>query len=160
MNTEDSLNENQNSAIQISEVENGDIQSSASLKNELSGKVKDLYFPSESDHPIEAVSYPSSGDPLKTIAEADSSKPAVPVQQGMKFADFYEKYAVAKDWQSAGSKEFAAKFGAALDVMKEHLDDLQIFRQGEVEVDLFILGRDKESNWTGLKTTVVETGEE
>ena len=51
----------------------------------------------------------------------------------------------------------AARFGALQRLFYEQLSDLTVYRVGEVEVQVFTVGRDADGRYVGLRTTVIET---
>lgn len=128
------------------------------LKNALADKVQDLLFPSESDRPIEAVSSVDAADAVGSSPETGAVADDNSISE-VDFEDFYQKYGVAKDWQNDAQKDFAAKFGAALEMLRENTTNVKVVRRGQVEVAISIFGQTAGGEWIGLKTTAVETGE-
>ena len=54
--------------------------------------------------------------------------------------------------------EDKARFDKLAKVLKEQLADVKGYKVGdEAEKELYIVGKAKEGDWAGLKTTVVET---
>lgn len=126
------------------------------LKKSLAEKVQGLLFPSESDRPIEVVADPpesASADPEQNSAQNNSAGSEI------SFEDFYQKYGVEKDWQNSAQKEFAAKFGAALALLRDHTSNIRVVRRGQVEVTITIIGQTQNGARVGLQTVSVETGE-
>ena len=42
-------------------------------------------------------------------------------------------------------------------VIEENLSDVRVFKVGEVNIDVYIVGRTKQGDWVGLHTKAVET---
>lgn len=53
--------------------------------------------------------------------------------------------------------EDKAKFDRLAGVLKRHLSDLCVYKVGEVEKDVYLVGKTTDGRWAGLRTTVVET---
>jgi nuclease A inhibitor-like protein len=51
----------------------------------------------------------------------------------------------------------AAKFRKLISVLNETLADIRVYRIGEIEKDVIIVGKTKAGSWAGLKSKVVET---
>lgn len=133
--------------------ENHSAGSEAELQSQLSQKVSGLLFPSESESPIQTVVFEKN--PLDALKEQYPAKADQIVSAD--FAEFYDKYAVKKDYQSEARKQFADHLAQALDLMKHNLKNIEVYRIGDVNIDIFILGQDSAGKWTGLQTSVVET---
>lgn len=131
----------------------------AELKNLLSEKTQNLFFPSESDRPIEVVSFGEASGVSDLIASQSTTPDQAVASDSVNFEDFYAKYGVEKEWQNAMQKEFAARFGSALELMRDNLKNVQVIRTGQVEVTISVGGQAKDGEWIGLKTVSVETGE-
>lgn len=131
----------------------------AELKNLLSEKTQNLFFPSESDRPIEVVSLGKASDVSDLLTVQGAASDQAMASGSVSFEDFYAKYGVEKEWQNSVQKEFATEFGSALKLMRDNLNDVQIIRAGQVEVTILIAGQTQNGEWIGLKTVSVETGE-
>ena len=57
----------------------------------------------------------------------------------------------------AVSKEDKAKFDALTKVLKEQLSGIKVYKLGETNLKVFIVGKTKEGLWAGVQTEVVET---
>lgn len=51
----------------------------------------------------------------------------------------------------------AQKFSSLAAVLKQELTDLTVYRVGEVQVDVFIIGLSTEGNIAGMSTKLIET---
>ena len=81
--------------------------------------------------------------------------PAVSVEERPE-ADFWQPVTVNEDWYGDDEKARTAKF-EQLQKAVEPLTDRQLFRVGQTEIDLYLLGRVPDGSRAGLKTKVVET---
>lgn len=117
-----------------------------------------LLYPSESDEPVEWIKCP-----LKTVEPLTVSQlkewlmlpPSVYVEIRSD-ADFWQPITADEDWYGNEEKARTDAFKQLQTVMKT-LPERQLFRVGETEIDLYLLGRMPDGTWAGLKTKVVET---
>jgi hypothetical protein len=131
------------------------IENTDSLKDILAEKVEGLFFPSETDAPIEVVSFEADSDVADTLRQRHPDKSAQVVET--QWEDFYNMYGLQKDWQNDSQKQFAARFGEALDLLKENLKNVKIYRLGGVRIEIYIIGKLNDDTFVGLKTSAVET---
>jgi hypothetical protein len=116
-----------------------------------------LVFPSESEYPFEVFLWNSEGKDL------DESKLLEKVGQSggpVKVVDvdtFFKNVVEEKDWQDVEEKRDVKKFQELVQTLKGNLAHLKVFRLGQTEIDVYIVGKTEDGAWAGLKTTVVET---
>jgi histidine triad (HIT) family protein len=116
-----------------------------------------LYFVTEADAPLEAVSYPAPSDALpnpellRTLGEPVDA----PVQVGT-LAEFLRHHT-----DPAGvldSPELAARYQALQAFMQEHLVPVQVYRiGGEPRLHAYALGRLPDGQLAGFKTVLTQT---
>jgi hypothetical protein len=82
--------------------------------------------------------------------------PSVFVEESTEEA-FWKPVLTEQDWYGDEEKARTAKFQQLKQVLDANLTEQQVFRAGESEVDLFLLGRLPSGERMGLKTMVVET---
>ena len=70
---------------------------------------------------------------------------------------FWLRVTVDEDWMDETEKHRNASFRALRQWIGQTLSNRCLFRVGQVEVDIYLLGRLPNLNWAGLKTKVVET---
>lgn len=125
----------------------------------LSDFLKDLYYPSESDEPIDYVEYSIDFEPPLTVGHVKDLlliTPEIYVEE-IPETDFWEPLLTDEDWYEAEEKNRTIRFIDLQNRMEHLISDRQVFRIGETEVDLYLLGRKADGCWAGLKTLVVET---
>jgi hypothetical protein len=118
------------------------------ILKELKAAAKGLLFPSETDAPIEAFAWPGGDAPpdeaaVRTNAKVPADKP---VEQ-MTLADL----ANAIPEESRG--DFLPLFG----LLGHHLSGTTVFRVGEINIDVYVVGRTTDGQYAGVKTKMVET---
>jgi Nuclease A inhibitor-like protein len=131
------------------------IVTTAEVIDRLTEATVDLLWSSESDYPFELVSWVSgtelSADGLfKDLDDAD-------LVESMTLTDLFEPVLVVEDWYEAAELAQVDRYKDLLRAIEASLADVQVFRVGEVEIGVYIVGRTAAGDLVGLKTYVVET---
>jgi hypothetical protein len=116
-----------------------------------------LLVPSENDYPLEPFAWPGPG-PITPAALLDhlGLPPDTPVEtRGIE--RFLGRLALERDWMDAAARARAARFGALKRLFLKRLSDVTVYRVGEIEVQVFTVGRDADGRYVGLRTTQIET---
>ena len=114
---------------------------------ELQAAAKDLLFPSESDAPIEAFAWPGgAGAPDEAALRANAG-----IEEGAPV----ERITLAQLAKTI-PKESRAEFKPLLDALGK-LKGTTVFKVGEVNVAVYVVGRTADGQFVGIKTEVVET---
>jgi hypothetical protein len=119
----------------------------------------DLLYPSESDEPIEVVTcYLKQADPLTVsqIKDWQMLPPSIYVEE-IPEADFWKPVLTEQDWYNEEEKARTAAFQKLNELITSTLTVRQVFRVGESEMEVFLLGRQAEGDRTGIKTKIVQT---
>ena len=124
---------------------------SAALKKATRG----LLYPSESDAPFQTIQWKGSEGPLtkQTVLKLGKHPASARVEQ-VSLDDFFEEL-TGED--SGADPEDAAKFQALRQVIEGQLSGVKVFRVGETKVTIYIVGKTRDGDLAGLKTTSVET---
>ena len=115
---------------------------------ELKAAAKGLLFPSESDAPMEAFAWPGGDGPpdeaaVRANAKADKDAPV-------------EQLTVPELTRTIPS-ESRGDFLHLFATLAHHLSGVTVFKVGEVNMDVYIVGRTTDGQYAGVKTQVVET---
>jgi hypothetical protein len=70
---------------------------------------------------------------------------------------FFSRVTMIEDWFGDEEKETAQKFSELQKLLEDNLKEIKVFRVGEVEIDVYVVGVDADGNLAGVKTMVVET---
>jgi hypothetical protein len=73
------------------------------------------------------------------------------------FEAFFERLTAKKDWHGPREDRRTKKFAALRDVLRKHLDDLQVIRAGRIRIDIYIAGIDATGRLIGVRTKALET---
>lgn len=119
---------------------------------------KGLLYTSETDAPFEIVHWPAEGDSLdaKKVLQLSGHQPNAPVET-MSVDEFFKDLTKNQSWFGAEEKAAAKKYQKLQAVIQQQLTDPQVYRVGEIQIDIFIVGRSAQGDWAGVKTKAVET---
>ncbi len=124
------------------------------ITDRLSILSKDLLFPSESDFPLEPFTWESATLTPETILTR-SQKPADTAIESTTLEDFFAQVTADQDWYDDEDRAIAQRF-RDLKTAIATLENVQVFKVGTIEIDVYIVGAIG-SDLVGLKTTIIET---
>jgi len=120
----------------------------------------DLWWSSESDCPVEAVWQPENASIENAstenaliatlLAEASALTP-------LTLIDIFAQQVAPQSWDTAEDKAQKARLFQLQELLENNLTHPQVYRYGEVEVTVCILGRTAEGTLAGVRTVSVET---
>ncbi len=73
------------------------------------------------------------------------------------FMEFFSRLTEIQDWFGDEEKTAAQKFTDLKDLLEKNLKDLKVFKVGKIQLDVYAVGLDAESNVIGIQTKAVET---
>jgi hypothetical protein len=120
--------------------------------------VSGLLYMSESDEPFELVHGTPGSATLerREVLDLLGRPPGTPVHE-VPLGSFFKDLTEEKSWHGEAEKADVRRYRKLLEVLNQHLSDVKVFRAGEIQVDILIVGRTREGEWTGAKTKAVET---
>ncbi len=122
---------------------------------QLSQAVEGLLWLSESDYPWETV-YIENVDHLETkLLELTHNNSATKIEI-KELNSFFNRVTQVKDGDEEELQE-SRRYQALVDLLKTHLRDIKVYRVGECEIKVYILGKTELGKVAGLSTMVVET---
>jgi len=134
------------------------MRSDDQILSELARAASGLWYMSESDYPLEPVRLEVADDPaaerLREMAGMDAT---ARVETGNLEEFFRDSAAVQMPREGTGEPPRAANFGHVVRTLQENLTDIRVYRIGERNMRVYILGRSGSGNWLGLSTRIVET---
>jgi len=119
---------------------------------------KGLLYQSETDAPFEVFTWRGGKNGLskKKVLELGKHDAGAPVEEES-LDDFFGELTKEEDWHGPEEKADAKKYQSLLKAVKEHLSGAKVFKVGEREKAVYIVGKTPEGDWAGLKTKAVET---
>ena len=115
------------------------------LRQSLVNATKDLTYTTESDARLDVIWWPP----------APSARAAVETNGGHEGP--IEERSAAEFFDGLASVEGMEGFAALRKLMESSLKDLTVIRQGEIEIEVYVLGRASTGEWAGFHTHAVET---
>jgi hypothetical protein len=117
----------------------------------------DLLYMSESDYPIEVVrlggSEQLSPEYLRKVAGVDSSVGVVETT----VEEFFRVPAGEQEWKGEAQLLEARRYQRLRKLLEETLTGIKVYRVGEINIGVYVVGRSCEGSWLGVSTRVVET---
>lgn len=116
-----------------------------------------LLFMSESDYPFEVIRWDGSEqlspEYLRRKAGANSS---AKVEEST-LEEFFRVPAGEQEWKNDAQLAEARKYQRLRHLLEESLNDIKVYRVGEINIQVFVVGKSDEGNWLGVSTRAVET---
>jgi hypothetical protein len=118
-----------------------------------------LLFMSESEYPFEVFLWESENQQdinPEFILRKSGHSLDTPIEF-VNFESFFEVATTEQDWYGVEEKETLRKFQFLVKTLKDNLTDLKVARVGNIEIDIYIIGKTPDNNFAGLVTKVIET---
>jgi Nuclease A inhibitor-like protein len=132
--------------------------SSADAIAALTTASRGLLYPSESDEPFTTFTWKEAeGELTKEKLLKRAHKPVSSRVQEVPLQDFFRDLTTAQDWHGEAEKATVEKYRNLLEVIRQNLSGVKVFKVGATKVEVFIVGKTDEAGWAGLTTTAVET---
>lgn len=116
-----------------------------------------LLFISESDFPFEVVEINGSKTSLENNLKTLSGKEENTLITNQALDDFFRSSTTFYSTDTEVQKQNVQRFLHLKNVLNETLAQVQVFRLGSVQIDVFIIGELKDGTLAGLKTKLIET---
>ena len=132
-----------------------------SMLSELQFASTGLLYPSEQDHPITAFVWPrvglGAGGVDAATVKNQAELPSDAKMETQSVEAFFEPIATPQDWHSAEEKKSVQQGQQLAEVVTRILTDVKVFRVGDTDKQVFLVGKMPDGDLAGLKTLVVET---
>ncbi|MBV9865639.1 MAG: nuclease A inhibitor family protein [Abitibacteriaceae bacterium] len=128
------------------------------LLTQLQQATQGLSFQSESDAPIEPFTVSESEATVspETVLKA-GHYPAGTKVKSTSLQTFFKNAMQMQDWFNDEEKQAAQRFQNLVQLLKDNLKGVKVFKVGETEQDVYVLGTTQDGSVAGVKTKVVET---
>jgi hypothetical protein len=135
------------------------MNSNSELLDQLKKASSGLQFMSESDYPFEVFLWDLPDNaaitPEKILEQ--TGHPSDTVVEIVDLDSFLAGATTEQDWYEQEERETVKRFQNLVEMLKNSLTDIQVYRLGTTEIDVYIVGKTQEGNFAGLSTKVVET---
>ena len=140
----------------ISKSDRAALVTTAEIIDRLKQATTDLLWSSESDYPFEVVTWEpgielTPSDLFSNIYDTDL------MIESITLTDLFEPVLTIEDWYEQTELDLVDRYTNLLDSINNNLSEVQVFRVGEVEIDIYIIGKTPTGDIVGLKTRSVET---
>jgi hypothetical protein len=136
---------------------NSETDNDEHLLAQLEQAIAGLLFMSEDDQPFEIVLWKNLPEVtpqfLRRITN-HSEDARVETETLERFMNFP---ATEQEWHTPTDRATAQKYQKLLKLLKENLDELKVYRIGERNIAVYVIGRSRAGNLIGLSTHVLET---
>lgn len=119
--------------------------------------VRGLYYISETDAEIEFFEGGRAESVSKEILLKQIGKRENETVEERNFHEFFDQLTAIENWFGDEERETARKFSVLKNLLEKNLRDLRVFKVGEIELEIYIIGADEEGRLAGVKTEAVET---
>jgi hypothetical protein len=122
---------------------------------EIAQAVDGLWYMSESDYPLGPVRLDGIAEPSPEVLRHLGGADANAVVETRELEGFFRDGAAVRMTQQGVGEP--ASFRKVVRVLTENLEDIRVYRIGETNIPVYVLGRSGSGNWLGVSTRVVET---
>jgi hypothetical protein len=128
------------------------------LINTLEAAIAGLQWMSESDYPFTVVYWQDELPSLtpERLLQLTNHPPDTLVETEAVDA-FFAIATQAQDWHDAEATAIVKRYQTLVETLKQSLDALTVYRLGQVNLDLYIIGKTATGAVAGLATQAVET---
>jgi hypothetical protein len=128
-----------------------------SIATQLQQASTGLIFGSETDAPFEVIHWPTQEEltPAKLL-QLTNHPPDAPVEI-VSADEFFDAANAEENWHDEEERETVQRFQNLVNILKQNLSQLQVYRVGSIEIDAYIVGATPSGDWMGLSTKLVET---
>lgn len=127
-----------------------------SLSEQLAVAVVDLVWLSEADYAFEVIDWQiESINPVILLKQIDRSENTL--VEVVELEVFFATATQERDWYDESELETVKRYRYLVEILKANLQEVAVYRVGEIEIEVYILGKTSNGAIAGLKTKVVET---
>lgn len=127
------------------------------ILEELKSAAAGLIYISETDAPFEVSSLgPLSSITARDVAQSfqlDGSAPSTETT----LETFFQRLTTDQDWHNEEQKQRVKKFRVFREKVEKLLSNPKVFRIGEIQINIFIVGESSEGDCIVIQTRAVET---
>lgn len=123
----------------------------------LRAAVEDLWWMSETDAPFEVWVW-DGVQPFEaqSLRQQMGYAPMTPMQV-ISLADFFAPVLVPKPWHRQAEGQVLQRYEQLYKLLLQVLDSVKVYRIGDRQLDVYIVGRSPTGTWMGLRTQAIET---
>ncbi|HEY9764033.1 MAG TPA: nuclease A inhibitor family protein [Trichocoleus sp.] len=120
-----------------------------------------LTYPSESDCPLSVIVWEVSDLTMETLRQQLSLSLESPIEERT-VASFFDRVTCDSPettcaWQGADAEALSHQYRELRNLLTSHLTNLKVYRVGQIEIDVYVLGQYASGTYIGINTQVIET---
>jgi hypothetical protein len=126
---------------------------------QIAAAVQDLSWMSETDAPFDVLHW-TDISPDGVTPEAVLTHAQLPLEtpiETISLDDFLDPVTQPQPWHSEEEAQRTQQFEALRTQLAQTLTQIQVYRCGTVEIEIYVVGQGPDSSWLALHTTAVET---
>jgi hypothetical protein len=117
----------------------------------------DLLWVSESEYPLEVINWGQNVEiSIASIIDRQHIDPDCLIEQ-LSLVDLLSPAMAIEDWYESAELAIVEKFQQLQQAIESSLSDVTVFRVGEIEVEIYILGKSNTGDTIAIVTKSVET---
>ena len=128
-----------------------------SIADQLQKASEGLLFLSETDAPFAVITWPTQGELNQVKLLQLTEHPPDVLVEIVSVDEFFDTPTAEEDWHDEEEGETAKRFQNLVSILKQNLSQLQVYRVGSIEIDVYIIGMTPGGGLAGLSTKLVET---
>ncbi|BDI19856.1 sugar-non-specific nuclease inhibitor NuiA-like protein [Nostoc cf. commune SO-36] len=132
------------------------------MSNKITEKLKqssaDLLMMSESDYPFEVFLWTGEANGLTTqkLLQLTNHPQDSPIEE-VALDYLFRNCAYEQEWHDEEQKQNVKKFQTLVQILKDNLNEIKVYRIGTIDIDVYIVGKTPSGDLAGISTKVVET---
>ena len=127
------------------------------LLQKLTTACEGLEWSSETDFPLQVVHWQDTQNlDIQVLLNRYEYSPDIEVNTKT-LESFFVVATAEQSWHGEIEKALIQRYQVLQNLLKSNLQDIQVYLVGEVEIDVYILGKSYSDSVVGLSTKIVET---
>ena len=123
---------------------------------EIQNAADGLYFISETDAPFDLVHFNTNSKSVEDyLKQVNNKKPAVIETRTLD--DFFKSSTTSYPTDTQEQSGRVQRFKFLKETLEHNLSEIIVYRIGQIQIDVYILGKIKDGTYAGLHTRQVET---
>ena len=126
--------------------------------DKIKNAVKDLLYQSESDEAFEVIHWKDEADSItkNTILNIVKCNTGTPIER-LSIESFFKDLVVEKNWYGEEEMADVLKYRNLKEIVSNELSVAQVFRVGQTEITILLIGKSGKDDWFGIRTRAIET---
>lgn len=127
------------------------------LNEQISETIEGLNYISETDAPIKVfVGQKTDFVSAENLLLQIGRKKDIRIEE-KDFTEFFAPLVKNQDWFGEDERKMTEKFIRLKNLLQQNLISKKVFQLGKIEIDIFVIGLDKDNILRGVQTKAIET---